>query len=142
MRKVEIALIEYINSKPEGHLLREIAERQLVDIRQRGLKYVDPKENEKLGKVKRVYTPPNKRKLTLEELKEVIGHNCRYLRIRRGWTLKELGAKIGASESLYRYYENGHTLMPLPAALNMCRIFSLPVEVFTSEKLPIKKAPK
>lgn len=141
MKEVEIALIEYINSKPEGHLLREIAERQLLDIRNKGLMYVDPAENNKLGLVKRTYTSP-KRKLSVDELKDNTSHNCRYLRIRQGLSQWKFGKKIGISERSCNHYESKHIVMPLVVVLNLCIIYNLSVETFTTQKLPIKKAPK
>lgn len=134
---VEYALIAFINSKPDGNMLRDIAIRTLKDIMNKEETHVYPELNENKRylisrPIKTAVKPKDHLRVNRSEINSYTRKNLKKLRNKAMMYQADMARKFGVIYETYRNYENG-TEMPPDLVINVCRAFEIPVEKFMTE---------
>lgn len=131
---IDQALMEFINSRPDGNLLRDIAIQALKDYRRREQAWVFPYENE--ARVVRVKSQPvavQPRELERVDRKLInvfTRKNLKKIRNRAQMYQVDFANKFEVEPKNYNRYETGKNPVPVELAINVCRAFDISVEKF------------
>lgn len=125
-------LIYYINTLPEGHVLREIAERTLVDFNKREMVYVTAETNDSHRGKKR--SPPlRKQRPPLKELQSILTQNLRYLRSKTKLTQGAFARELGITRDGLNNIELGKVKPPLDFLLKVSDRYNYTIEFLITE---------
>jgi DNA-binding XRE family transcriptional regulator len=137
--EVQTALIYFIQSKPEGNALRDIAIRTLKDLnwKEEQIYYgTDELKTERLTKVEREAKKPiqfeiiNRREINVHARKNLIK-----LRGQAKMSQDHFAKVINIERGTYKHYERGKTVVPIDIAVNVCSAFNIPLEKFLTQSI-------
>lgn len=133
MYELREALIAFINERPHGNMLREIAERALVDFTSmHSDKFTVPQQNEFIVPPRKGLEIPKHTEVD----KDIINSNCRlnlrHIRKSNGLLQRQLAKKLKIPLDRIVMYENGHERIPLSFVVKFCLMFGLEMEYFTT----------
>jgi len=131
---IDYALMEFINSRPDGNILRDIAIQALKDYRRREQAWVFPYENE--ARVVRVKSKPvalkpeDKERLDRVSINVYTRKNLKKLRNKAQMYQVDFANKFEADPKNYNRYETGKNPVPIELIVNVCRAFDVSIEKF------------
>lgn len=134
MSDLASALIHYIGTLPEGHVLREIAERTLHDYNKKQTAYVSVESNQSHA-VLRLKTKPRKIKVTQASVHDITRTNLKYLREKYKLEIEDFALQFGYSRSMYKNMEakNGSTRPTLHLVVAVCMRYDISIDLFVHE---------
>lgn len=136
--EVQTALIHFIQSKPEGNALRDIAIRTLKDLNKKEERSYYGTEELKDARLKIEreikksfeFEPINKREINVYTRK-----NLRKLRTQANMGQEHFARVVKLSRDDCANYENGRCVVPIEVVVNVCSAFNIPLEKFLTQSI-------
>lgn len=137
--EVQTALIYFIQSKPDGNALRDIAIRTLRDLNQKVDQsyYVkDISVFERINKPEKVVIKPAEfEKVTRNEINAFARKNLIKLRKQTYLGQEGFAKSIQLNYESYRHYERGKIIVPIEVIVNVCSAFNISIERFLTQSV-------
>lgn len=135
--EITSALIQFINERPVGNMLRDIAERTLKDYLRRTEVRVFPEMNEqRFVRPKPISSPVVPRehsRVNRAEVNVYAKKNLKRLRNRAQMHQVDFAKRFEVDAKNLHRYETGENSVPVDLAINVCRAFSIELELFLTE---------
>lgn len=137
--EVQTALIYFIQSKPDGNALRDIAIRTLRDLNQKvdqGYYVKDISVFERINKPEKVVIKPTEfEKVTRNEINVFARKNLIKLRKQTYLGQEGFAKSIQLNYESYRHYERGKIIVPIDVIVNVCSAFNISIERFLTQSV-------
>lgn len=136
--EVQTALIHFIQSKPEGNALRDIAIRALKDLNKKEEQsYYGTEEARDLRfrSEKQALKAKEFNEFTRQEINVYASKNLIKLRKQTYLGQERFAKVINLNYEKYRHYERGRIILPIEVVVNVCSAFNLPIEKFLTQSI-------
>lgn len=132
------ALVNYMGTLPEGHVLREIAERTLHDYNKREIIYVDAEIND--AYCKRKYRPAfRKSRASLKELHSTLVQNINYLILKHNKTIEIFARELEAKRYDIQNIKRGRAWPSIRFLLLLSDKYGYTIEFLVTELIKDQK---
>ena len=136
--EVQTALIHFIQSKPEGNALRDIAIRTLKDLNkkeERSYYGTEELRDLRFRSEKQALKAKEVEQFTKAEINVFSRKNLIKLRKQTYLGQERFAKSIKLNYDQYRHYERGRVVVPIEVALNVCSAFNIPLEKFLTQSI-------
>lgn len=137
--ELQTALIYFIQSKPEGNALRDIAIRTLKDLNWKTDRSFYGSEDSRFERVTKIQKEAIKAKefeeFTRQEINVYARKNLIKLRKQTYLGQERFAKVINLNYEKYRHYERGRIILPIEVVVNVCSAFNLPIEKFLTQSI-------
>ncbi len=136
--EVQTALIHFIQSKPEGNALRDIAIRTLKDLNkkeERSYYGTEELRDLRFRSEKQALKAKEVEQFTKAEINVFSRKNLIKLRKQTYLGQEKFSKAINLSCDHYRHFERGRMVIPIDVAVNVCNAFNIPLEKFLTQSI-------
>ena len=136
--EVQTALIHFIQSKPEGNALRDIAIRTLKDLNkkeERSYYGTEELRDLRFRSEKQALKAKEVEQFTKAEINVFSRKNLIKLRKQTYLGQERFAKSIKLNYDQYRHYERGRIVVPIEVALNVCSAFNIHLEKFLTQSI-------